>query len=276
MMLNKSICDALTSAGNDLIFICSTKLNPMKRILHILATLVLGFFISIQLSAQCTPDPACVATLQPGEYCPETFPPVLLNVAYDEVITYMLALEFESGGTIYTLDSLAVDSVRNIPPGMTYSSSANGYVPGMAYCSQLSGTPTQAGVFAVEFYMTPFYDFGSGPESLGSFMDDTSVVITVSAATGIDPRQSDQFQVLPIVPNPFSEITRMSFYTPFEDRVSLQVYNILGKLMYEETQSASAGEHQFVFSGDDLLPGTYFYRVINSKKLYTGKFIKSK
>jgi len=77
-------------------------------------------------------------------------------------------------------------------------------------------------------------------------------------------------------PNPFSELTRISFYTPYQDRVSLQVYNILGKMMYEETKSVSSGDQEFEFNGSELLPGTYFYRVINSSKLYTGKFIKSK
>ena len=246
----------------------------MKRFLHILTILISGLFLTVQLSAQCTPDPGCLDTLQAGEYCPQDFPPLLLNVSYDEVITFILALELEYDGTTYTLDSIAVDSVRNIPPGLNYNSSAKGYVPDSAYCSQLSGTPTLAGEFPIAFYLEPFVDFGSGPVSLGQFMDDTSVVVTVYDPTGIEPQQADQFQILPIVPNPFSEITRISFYTPYQDRVSLQVFNILGKMMYEETQSAISGEQEFVFNGSELLPGTYFYRVINSSKLYTGKFIK--
>ena len=68
----------------------------------------------------------------------------------------------------------------------------------------------------------------------------------------------------------------MGFYTPSDDRIKLQVYNILGELMYEEAQGASPGEHRFDFNGSMLLPGTYFYRVNNSQRLYTGKFIKSK
>lgn len=248
----------------------------MKRFLPILVSLITGLSLTVQLSAQCTPDPGCLDTLLPGEYCPQDFPPLLLDVPYDEVLTFILALEFESNGIIYSLDSIAVDSVRNIPPGLTYNSSANGYVPDSAYCSQLTGTPTQAGEFPIAFYLEPFVDFGSGPVSLGQYIDDTSVVITVYDPTGIEPQQADQFKIFPIVPNPFSEFTRISYYTPFEEQVSLQVYNILGKLMYEETQRSSSGEHQFVFSGSELLPGTYFYRVLNNRQLYTGKIIKSK
>jgi hypothetical protein len=248
----------------------------LKGVLRLLAVLIFGFGFSLQLSAQCSIDPKCTGSLEPGEYCPEIWLPVVLDVPYDATITFILAQEFEHNGTIYAFDSLVIDSVRNIPPGLTYNSSANRYVPDSAYCSQLSGTPTQAGEFPIAFYLEPFVDFGSGPVSLGQYMDDTSVVITVYDPTGIEPQQADQFQILPIVPNPFSEITRISFYTPFQDRVSLQVYNILGKMMYEETQSATSGEQEFEFNGSELLPGTYFYRVINSSKLYTGKFIKSK
>jgi len=266
----------LTMAGIDIIFICSTNCNQMKRTVSFFATLIFGFFTIVQLSAQCTPDTTCVDINEPGEYCPEEFPLIYLNVAYDEVITFILALEFEHNGTIYVLDSLAVDSVRNIPPGMTYTSNATGYVPEKAYCSRLSGTPTLAGDYALHFYLSPYIDLGSGPESLGQYLDDTSVVITVYDPTGIDPYQADQFQVLPIVPNPFSEITQLSFYTPDDDRVQLQVFNILGELMHKETLRASPGEYQFEFNGSKLLPGTYFYRVTNNNTLYTGKFIKSK
>lgn len=248
----------------------------MKRTAGILFVLALAFWVGTQLSAQCTPDPVCADTLEPGESCPAEFPPVILNEAYDQVITFMLALEFEHNGTVYTLDSIAVDSIKNIPPGMSYTTSAAGYVPEKAYCSQLAGTPTEAGDFALAFYMEPFIDFGSGPVSLGQYVDDTSIVITVIDRTGIDPFQVDQFRVLPVSPNPFSEITRLGFYTPFDDRVQLQVFNILGELMHDELRGASPGEHHFEFNGNGLLPGTYFFRVTNSDRLHTGKFIKTR
>ena len=110
----------------------------MKRFLHILTTLISGLFLTVQLSAQCTPDPGCLDTLQAGEYSPQDFPPLQLNVAYDEVITFILALEIEYNGTPYTLDSIAVDSVRNLPPGLTYNSSAIGYVPQSSFAGETS------------------------------------------------------------------------------------------------------------------------------------------
>jgi hypothetical protein len=249
----------------------------MQRTLPLLFSIVFALFSSVQLSGQCTPDPACEDIDEPGQYCPEVFPPVVQDEAYDQTMTFILpALEYDVLGTIYTLDSVAVDSIRNIPPGMEYSSNSNGYAVGKAYCAQLTGIPTDQGIYAVAIYLRAFASQGGTQYELGPYVDDTSVVITVNAPSVIEPQQLEEFQVLPLAPNPFSEFTQMGFYTPYDDRIKLQVYNILGELMHEEAQGASPGEHHFDFNGSMLLPGTYFFRVTNSKRLYTGKFIKSK
>jgi len=249
----------------------------MKRLLLLFVSVIFAMLSTVQLNGQCTPDPTCVDAEGDGQYCPEVFPPVVRDAAYDQTMTFILpAREYDVLGTIYTLDSVAVDSVKNIPPGMLYSSNSTGYATGKAYCVQLAGTPTAAGTFPVEIYLRVFATSGQSQQELGPFMDDTSVVITVNVPDGIDPPQLDEFRVLPVAPNPFSEFTQMGFYTPYDDGIKLQVYNILGELMHEEAQGASPGEHRFDFNGSMLLPGTYFYRVTNSKRLYTGKFIKSK
>ena len=215
---------------------------------------------------------------EPGQYCPETFPPVVRDEAYDQVMTFILpARQYDISGTIYTLDSVAVDSVNNIPPGLVYSSNSTGYATGKAYCTQLSGTPTETGTFPIEIWMRVFATPSGGSQiEIGPVVDDTTMVITVQIPAGFDPFKAEDFQVLPVAPNPFSEYTQMGFYTPYDDRIKLQVYSILGELMHEESQGAAQGEHRFEFNGSMLLPGTYFYRVSNSKQIYTGKFIKSK
>jgi hypothetical protein len=250
----------------------------MKRILLLLFSVVFALISTEQLSGQCTPDPACEDLEGDGQYCPEVFPPVVQGEAYDQVMTFILpAAEYDVEGTILTLDSVAVDSIKNIPPGMDYSSNSTGYAAGKAYCAQLVGTPTQKGTFPVSIYMRVFATPEGGSQlELGPFVDDTTLVITVNAPTLTESRVLEDFQVLPVAPNPFSDYTQMGFYTPYDDQIKLQIYNILGELMHEEAQGASPGEHRFSFNGSLLLPGTYFYRITNSKRLYTGKFIKSK
>ena len=77
-------------------------------------------------------------------------------------------------------------------------------------------------------------------------------------------------------PNPFSEVTRIGFYAAFNDRVELAVYNILGVKVHEEKADVHMGEYFFDFDGRDLEGGTYFYRVTNSKEVYSGRLVKAR
>jgi Secretion system C-terminal sorting domain len=93
---------------------------------------------------------------------------------------------------------------------------------------------------------------------------------------GIDPNQSAVFQLSQNVPNPFSNLTRLAYFTPREDRIELKVYNLLGELVHQESNSVPPGEHYFEFDGGGLKPGTYFYRAENSEAFFSGKLIKSR
>ena len=250
----------------------------MKKIARIIALISISVFAVPEISAQCTPDTAnCKDTGDPGQICPSELPEVTVGVEYDKVVTVIPPGTFDNQGTVIEIAYIVVDSVLNLPDGIEYYTNATKFYPDTAYCVQITGTPTEAGEFPLHIYVTPFVDFGTGtPLSVGQIVDSTSVVLVVHGTSAINPYPINEFQVLPSVPNPFTDITRLGFYTPYDDRIDLQVYNILGKLMHEEKLGAPPGEHLFQFDGNALLPGTYFYRVTNSSKFYTGKFIKSR
>lgn len=250
----------------------------MKDLNTLLLVLALALFPSLKLSAQCEPDTAnCKDTGDPGQICPRNLPDAVVNEAYDEIITVIAPDTATIGPITIGLAYITVDSVINIPPGLEYYPNAEIFYPDSAYCIQITGTPTQAGKYALAIYVSAYvYVSQDVVVRAGQVVDDSSVVVTVNETAGLDPYQINQFQVLPNAPNPFSEKTRLGFYTPFDDHIKLQVYNILGKLMHEEMLGAPPGEHYFDFTGGSLNPGTYFYRVTNSSDLFTGKFIKSR
>jgi len=249
----------------------------MKRFTGLAATIICASVALMEVTAQCEPDTVnCQDIGDPGQICPRNLPDGTVDVAYDESITVLAPPTFDYQGTLIDVAYIIVDSVLNLPPGIGYLASAEKFYPDSAYCIQVSGTPEEEGDYPLSIYVTPFINYlGSiiqGPQIL----DSTSVVMTVHGTSSIDPFKVDDFQVLPIYPNPFSEVARIGFYTPFDDRISLKVYNILGELMHEETQGSPPGEHFFHFDGNELLPGTYFYRITNRSQFYTGKFIKSR
>ena len=247
----------------------------MKKIARIIALISISVFAVPEISAQCTPDTVdCIDTGDPGQICPSVLPEVTVGELYDEVIT-VIAPDSVTDSEI-GIEYIVIDSVKNLPPGIEYFLSDTAFYPDSIYCIQITGTPTLAGDYTLAIYVTVFVKLYGILVNGGQIIDTTSVVLTVHGTSAINPYQINEFQVLPNVPNPFTDITRLGFYTPFDDRIELQVYNILGKLMHEEKLGAPPGEHFFRFDGNALLPGTYFYRVTNSSKFYTGKFIKSR
>ena len=249
----------------------------MKNISRLLAICAIAIFPALALSAQCEPDTAnCKDTGDPGQICPRDLPDATVNELYDEVITVIAPDTATIGNIQIGIAYIIVDSVLNLPPGLNYYANAVEFYPDSAYCIQVTGTPTVAGDYNLMIYVSPYIYYLEQIIKGTQFIDDSSVVITVLGPSGINPYQINEFQVLPNAPNPFSDVTRLGFFTPFDDHVKLQVYNILGELMHEETQGAPPGEHYFDYNGSPLLPGTYFYRVTNRSRSYTGKFIKTR
>jgi hypothetical protein len=72
-------------------------------------------------------------------------------------------------------------------------------------------------------------------------------------------------------PNPFNPSTKISFTIPKAGRVSLVVYDMLGKEISTLVDSdLGAGTHTVTFEGKNLASGTYIYRI------RSGEFVQEK
>ncbi len=239
--------------------------------------MIAGSFAGTALFGQCEPDLTnCKDTDEPGQICPRYLPDAQVNVSYNEVITVIAPGEVSFGNSTVFIDYIVIDSITNIPEGITYAANAEKFYADSAYCVQISGIPLKAGIDTLAIYITPYIFYGNTTIPAPQAVNDTSVVVTVIEASGIDPGFFTEFHLLPNKPNPFSEKTTVGFFTPFDDRVELQVYNILGTLVHEENGGFPPGEYTFEFDGHTLAPGTYFYRVTNHELYRTGKLIKTK
>lgn len=247
----------------------------MRRASILLATLIFGFLISIQVSAQCEPDTVnCEDIGTPGQFCPLILPHAGLNVLYDETVTVIPPGAFEFEGVSLNILHIRIDSVKNMPAGIDYYPNADIFFPDTAYCIQLTGTPTEVGVDTLAIYITALVDILGGLEY--QVVDDSSVVLKVVEVLGSDPKTVTEFKVSQNVPNPFSDFTRLGYYSPSEERVELCVYNILGVRVHQEFEIVAPGEHNFGFDGRNLEPGIYLFSVASSEAYFTGKFIKSR
>ena len=79
-------------------------------------------------------------------------------------------------------------------------------------------------------------------------------------------------------PNPFNPSTNIGFQLPGIAKVSLAVYDVLGRKVSVliDGQPMSAGHHVVRFDGSDLASGMYFYRLTAGEFSEVGKMVLMK
>ncbi len=80
-----------------------------------------------------------------------------------------------------------------------------------------------------------------------------------------------KFELSQNYPNPFNPTTTIAYQLPFDSKVELKVYDLLGNLVATVVnEKQSAGSHKVKFSSSKLTSGVYFYRMT------AGGFTKTK
>lgn len=239
--------------------------------------LLLCFFIgiAISLSGQCVPDTAnCKDTDDPGQVCPDTLPAATLGEDYEQVFTIIPPDKFDFGSGVIEIFKIVIDSVSNLPPGLSYEVNATDMYPDSAYCGLISGTPTETGTFFLEIYIRPFVYFAGDTIALDQTKDSTSLSITVNSSSGIFPSVNNQPTLIPSKPNPFK--TRSSIgLNAYEDGMGeLYVYYLTGELVHYEEKLMQPGTNYFNFKGEKLKKGIYIYRIRYKDKSFTSRVVK--
>ena len=75
-------------------------------------------------------------------------------------------------------------------------------------------------------------------------------------------------------PNPFNPNTTISFTVPYQSKVTLKVYNILGsEVATLVNESKPAGSYNVTFNAGQLSSGVYFYQLTAGSFVSTKKLI---
>ncbi len=79
----------------------------------------------------------------------------------------------------------------------------------------------------------------------------------------------DKFMLNQNFPNPFNASTKINYSLPVESRVSLQIFNSLGKLIEEmKDEAQTAGSYSFCWNAAQLSSGIYFIK-LNAEGIYS-------
>ena len=108
------------------------------------------FFSPLTLAQVCTPDPQYTA---PGIY-PDSatgFAPAIQCTYYEQLITNIVPVDTNAGFITCDIDSVVLDAVTGLPPGLTYACSppSCGYPGGTTGCAIVYGIPTDTGTYPI-------------------------------------------------------------------------------------------------------------------------------
>jgi len=75
-------------------------------------------------------------------------------------------------------------------------------------------------------------------------------------------------------PNPFTTSTTLSYELQNPEKVSLSIYNQMGKQVYQTQENQVKGKQQLTWSADGFADGIYYYRLQVGDAIANGKMVK--
>ncbi len=247
----------------------------MKNLIKII--FVQCFFIGIAISGygQCVPDTVnCKDIDKPGQICPDSLPVAVLNTYYEQVITIIPPNTFDFGTTTISIHKIVMDSVTNLPPGLSYEANASEMFPDTAYCVLISGTPTETGIFYLNIYISPYIYLLNDTVKFLQTKDSTSLFIQVNSTSGLPAMSTDQVSLLTVKPNPFTISSRIGLNSDKFGVGELYVFYITGQMAHHEEIWIQPGKNYFDFRGEKLRKGIYLYKVSFMGKSFTSRVVK--
>lgn len=207
-------------------------MTMMKKTIYLL----LFACLTLQVSAQCVPDPSFTI---PGVYPPagsstDTTAIILPAAQIGVPVNYVTQISVLSDTTVslfgltvnVPVDSLSIDSVNGLPPGMTATCDNPGCIwPGGGNgCIDLMGTPSSLGVYEITAYSATRLVFGAILDStvVTPFIFKLSVVNNIGLAD--QPSQDFVLQ-----PNPASEVVSIQFSEPLASERTYVLLDVLGR-----------------------------------------------
>ena len=264
------------------------KPQPMNKCL--LTVLAIGA-ISLTSNAQCNPASYDWGTatygVSPNPTLGETFNDGYVGVPYqDEVYvlcpsniqdidpTFLLPVDIDSVSLngISIFNGISYTPIESI--GLQVTCNNNGdspnpcnFLPGNAYCGDITGTPTTAGTFPVKINVTAFITV-FGTQAIDTAF--TGYTLVVNGPQFIEDQQSS-LSGLTWMPNPANESTTLRLGAAVNETIELSLINMVGQVVSQKRYSVWRGENMIEVSTAELPSGMYTYLLRSGSDVLTGK-----
>lgn len=250
-----------------------------------LLSLIAYAAVSFAFAQNCVPDGTYTA---PGVY-PDSatgLAPAYVGVPYSETITTVTPVDtcivlIFPPCTVIPIDSVVIDNFTGLPAGFNVKSmnenNLNFVFPGgSTSCMIITGTatPGQEGSYPLTVSGLSWATVFGVPTSQPFNVDYYTLVVL--AATGVEELSNTTFSVKQNSPNPFGFNSTIEYSVPTTGKVSVNVRNILGELIYTENTTAQQGTNTFQLDASKFTNGMYFYQINYNNSSITKRFIVNK
>jgi len=254
----------------------------MKRTLSLLVVLILLITLTKTTFSQCTPDPSITDTSAhlTGRLVPDTLVFIVGQTA-TQTITFAAPTNGEvTPGNYIPLGQTHIKELIQMPTWCAKSCDPSDckFPAGSVHCILASATNAQADSTFYHIYgKLDVYAPGNMIRLKQDYIYPTPIVIWVKPdAVSVTEFSSKDFTTYSPRPNPFTSTTKIDFFTSKQQKVTFNVYDMLGKIIYTETMNSNIGTNSFNFNGYDLSKGVYLYSISNSDNVViTKKLIKT-
>jgi hypothetical protein len=243
--------------------------------------LLLAGLLTTVAVAQCTPDPLYTDSIfgvWPDTL--ENFAAGTVGMAYSDTLNLLTpanAGDIDPLFSLFTIDSIALDSASGLPPGLavicnSQTSSACTYLPEQLGCGLIQGTPLQAGTFPITLNVTAYAHaplFGN--QVLPQVF--TGYTIIVSGELGVETLAPLAFSHVRNVPNPVTDRTNIEFNLAKAGEVKVKVYDLVGAELWTGQLLGKPGLNRMPFEATKLESGIYLYTVSSAGTSFTGRMV---
>ncbi len=256
----------------------------MKKLL-LLFTVALTFAYSESNAQSCTP------TLPADGVHSHIVPDTIVNLPHATVgQPYATDLQIRVGtDTAVTtpincnlhITDFTLTSITGMPTGFSYTTNpSNGVFPGgSSGCLHAVGTaptPDMVGTYPLLVNVTAHLTCNGFPITQQPVFSGYKIVIDADGTVGISTNAAEKFELGQNIPNPSSDLTRISFTSPLAEKMDLNIYNSLGQIVFKKSIDAERGSNEEFISTASFADGIYIYTLRNSSTILTKRMVVTK
>lgn len=210
----------------------------------------------------------------------ENFAPGFVGIPYSDTLNLLVPADaglIDPLFTGFTIDSVAMNSLTGLPPGISViCNSQTGapctYMPSQVGCGLLEGTPTQAGTFDIVINVTAYVQLFGSTQAIPQPFTGYSITITDGNTAVLSPAPA-KLGGVQNVPNPFADRTTIEFSLSKAAPARVKVFNLVGEELWQRSIQGRAGVNRVAYEANNLENGMYIYHVEAAGSTYTGRMM---